>query len=381
MATSQPFGLDLSVPEPHTLPIYRRLGLANGLLIGLALALGAWGDDLVRSLDLPFPLQVPTLLLGMAAVILVCALAGWLSARVARSWLTVLVWLAAGVACILLLGYLSTYGRTLVVWLADQRFWGRPVFPYLFGTRSGLLLGGFPIALVLLVLGLIQDMRLQHLASELRGKRGPGGRALFSLIWPVPIVFLAAFLTQNMMFDPAAVAAEATYDAIETVRDFEGDRGDLVALGQERGANYGALAGVRDRLTPDYTLGLGEVDAGSTSVFTVAHFDTGAWVTCRLVNDQLSHCYDASGPYTTGLASLITGQPVPEDCRGCEPIVSSEAEAWLAANRGRFGDAPQIERQAQYGGDVLMRVTGNGASAECWFTGILRVRLERCIDR
>jgi len=45
-----------SVPETHIRQMYRRLGLLNGLLIGLALTLGAWGQDAVRAIGLPLPL-------------------------------------------------------------------------------------------------------------------------------------------------------------------------------------------------------------------------------------------------------------------------------------------------------------------------------------
>ena len=53
MAEARPFELDLDEPEQHTRPAYRRLGLLNGLLIGLALGLGAWALEIVRVARLP----------------------------------------------------------------------------------------------------------------------------------------------------------------------------------------------------------------------------------------------------------------------------------------------------------------------------------------
>ncbi|HQF69939.1 MAG TPA: hypothetical protein PLH39_01530, partial [Promineifilum sp.] len=80
MAETQPLQLDLNAPDMHTLPAYRRLGLLNGLLIGLALGLGAWGVEVVRAARLPLPLTVPALLLGILVLTVLGAVIGWLSA-------------------------------------------------------------------------------------------------------------------------------------------------------------------------------------------------------------------------------------------------------------------------------------------------------------
>ena len=74
MASSQVMqknnNLDL---EPHERPSYRRLGTLNGLLIGLALALGAWVSEALSLAQLPIRLQHPSLVLGSLILILVAS--------------------------------------------------------------------------------------------------------------------------------------------------------------------------------------------------------------------------------------------------------------------------------------------------------------------
>ncbi|MBP8949287.1 MAG: hypothetical protein KBG73_10625 [Candidatus Promineofilum sp.] len=378
MAEARPFELDLDEPEQHTRPAYRRLGLLNGLLIGLALGLGAWAPEIVRVARLPLPLAVPTLLFGVLLMVLVGGLVGWLSARIHNTVVTVLLWLAAGVAALLIIGYAPFFGRSAVIWLADPRFFGRHVFPNtLGGTTTGLILGGVLIFLVLGVLGLLQSHRLEGLVHEVGRRRLPNRRVWAALLLPLPIVFLTSLATSSVMSNPAATAAEITHSAILRAQTIEGDLRDVPNVG-----NTGLLSlrPVQDRLAGPFSLGIAGVDMTTSTVVITANFDSGAWINCRVINDQLTFCYDAAPAYTTGLISLVTGQPLPEDCRGCILQATDEAAAWLAERRAEFGPQPAAERLAQWGNTVLMRVVGESITAECWIEGVSPAVLTGCVE-
>ena len=377
MAEARPFDLDLSDPEIHTLPVYRRLGLLNGMLIGLALGLGAWGVEALQLARLPAPLNLTTLLLGLLGVVALCGFVGWLTARIANNIVSVVLWVATTIVTMLLMGYLPYQGRSFVVWLADTRFWGRPVFPYtLGGSSAGLILGGLLIMLTLGGLGLLQGYRLERLVADSGRGRRLGPRTWLALLLPMPLVFLASLVTQSMMSNPSAVAAELTYQAIEVARHYAGDLNDLKDSG---GPNVSALRGVHDRLGPDYTLGIVETNPLNSTVIVSADFSSGEWVYCRVVNDQLSYCFAAEPIHTVGLRSLITGEPLPEDCRGCALRTTDEAAAWLAEHQGQFGASPEVTRLAQWGNHVLMQVKAeSGLTAECWIEGAGPTRLTSC---
>lgn len=65
-------------------------------------------------------------------------------------------------------------------------------------------------------------------------------------------------------------------------------------------------------MSATYTLAVGGIDPDSASTFIIAYFDNGTWVSCRVINDQLSFCADASPPYTSGFAGIIAGDPRPQ---------------------------------------------------------------------
>lgn len=367
-------------PEVYSLPAYRRLGLLNGLLIGLALALGIWGFEAIRLSGLPMPLQYPALILSSLGLILLCGFAGWLSSGSGSIGRAFLVWLAAAVAVAILIDYLPHYGRTLAVWLADRRFWGLEIYPIAADvTIAALVLAGLFIILLLITLALLQDYRLERIYGELGEGERLTAAAWFLLLLPLPLVAGAGLLTNSMRADPTVAAVDLVHRAIQTNLAREGD---LFQLGLEDGINYNALRGVRDQLSPAYSLKIGEVDQGTLTTFVVAHFANGAWVNCRVINQQLSFCYDAAPPYTIGLASLITGEVVSGECPGCLPQVENEWLTWLHTRGERFDGRPQIYRLAQWGRYVLMRAEAADETyaIECWFEGVSRVRLQHCAE-
>jgi hypothetical protein len=372
-----------SAPETHTRGAYRRLGLLNGLLIGLALALGAWGLDAARAVRLPFPLALPAFLLSALALLTLCAAVSWLTSWLARTWLSMILWFLTGVLVMLIIGYQPFNGRTWTVWLADRRFYGLDVYPYtLQGTIAGLIIGGLFILLILTILGIFQNYRLENMVRELGASERLTRRTWFQLLLPLPIVALVAQFTSGSIDNPAVESVSIIHEVIEVGRTFEGDEGDLFRLSQEQGVGYSAIRGVRDQLTENYTLGIGDVNPTTSTAVVVAHFDNGAWVNCRVIAGQANFCEDASPPYTTGLVELIQGLPAAEDCRNCRPEASEEWQDWLRAQAVALGDRPQVTRLAQWGSEVLMRVESpaGDAAIECWFTGIQPVRLRSCVE-
>lgn len=372
--------LDLSAEDENAARTYRRLSTLNGLLIGLAVGLGAWGMDVLQIARLPMASYLPLLLAGIGLTTAMGAAIGWLTGRIARTPVTILLWSLAGMAFMLILSYLPYQGRTLLVWLTDSRFRGRDIYPFtLEATVVGLLLGGFFITLALAGLGLVQNYRLEQSLLHIGQRGGLSARGWASLLLPLPIVFLASMVTNNTMANPAASAARLVHQVIPIARDYDGDL-RLLDLGD--GISYAALRPVHELLRGgDYRLSIVDVNPlMATVVIGVDIPDTGAWIYCRVVNDQLNFCYDASIPYVLGLHSLVTGMPPPEDCRDCTLPTTHEAEAWLDEHRARFGPDPVIERLARQGSHVLMQITGDDLVAECWIEGITSMQLMECSE-
>jgi hypothetical protein len=356
-----------------------RLGLLNGLLFGLALALGAYLPEVLTLGRSPVQLVMPVAVLGGGLVVGIAALAGWIGARYTAAFAAPVAWIIAAALIIIVIGHVPYEGRSLVVWLADRRFWGRNPYPFDGGAQVRMLLAGFFVALGLIIFGLLQDYRLEGIRGALnRGRLSL--RAVLLLALPLPLVAVVGVAADGNVSQPLRVAPLLVNQALTTARTYGGD---LAALGRATGVNYAAVNSVRDLIgAADYTLQLGAIELDtSQTVYVVAHFENGAWVNCRVLDNQLSHCYDASAPYTLGLAGALSGAGTP-GCQACTIRLSDEVRAWLLDHGQHFTGQPTFTRPAQWGSQVLMRATDvtTGYAIECWMEGIVAPEVTSCAE-
>lgn len=371
-----------------------QLGFLSGALAGGALALGAYASDAVAVGASHLRLVYPSLVAGTMTLVALGGLGGWLAAKLGKAWASLLVWLCTAALMMLLIGHLPYEGRTLTVWLSDLRAWGRPVYPFDMTAGIGMALAGFFTLLLFGGLGLVQPYRLELIDGEIEyppsapslrtGASAPAAargrlnaRGWFLLLLPLPLVVGVGLINDNVVNRPLRVAPQQVYEAVHTGRTYEGD---LFALSLERGVNYNAIKGVRDLMSDEFSLSIGGSDGMSDTVFVVANFDNGAWVTCRVVAGTLSFCYDATQPYLKGLAAVIATGQVPEDCPYCRFSVSDELRAWLREQAAGLGPEPRIRRLAQWGSYVLVEASppGSGGAIECLFHRFDPVTLESC---
>jgi hypothetical protein len=263
------------------------------------------------------------------------------------------------------------------VWLADRRFWGLPIYPFTIDSPIAPILAGFFIILLLMLLAVLQNYRLELASSEVNENGRLQIRAWLMLLLPLPFVIVAGMITRDVVGDPSAQAVKLVHQAIQVSRTHEGD---LFELGLQDGINYSALNSVRDQLSAHYTMGIGGVEPSAAITYIVVHFDNGAWVTCRIISETLSYCYDAAPPYTVGLTSFITGEEPPETCLGCLPQASQEWQTWLQSKNNAFNGPFQVQRVAQWANFVIMRAESDDYALECWFSDISPVQLDYCAE-
>jgi hypothetical protein len=368
-------------PAPHDLEserLTRRLGLRNGLLIGIALALGTWIYQAISLCLAHVQAACVPLLLGFFALTLLGGLAGWLSAWRDSAPQGALVWFLLACAMTWIVGHAPHEGRNLSIWLADRRFWGLPIYSYGPAARARLLMAGFFVVLLLTILGLLQSQRLEGIASETDARGRLGARAWLLLCLPLPFVLVAGLIADDLVNSPERAAVRLVHEAIRTGRTYAGD---LFELSLQRGVNYNAVAGVRDLMAGNYSLLVGEATLGAANSFVVvAQFDNDAWIDCRVTAGQLLNCYDASPPYRLGFPALLASGQTPQDCRECSIEASDKQRDWLRAHGESWAGSPRVTRLAQWGSYVLMQAlspTGDDA-VECLFSGLSPVTLDRC---
>ena len=382
--------LGLDMPEIYTLSSYRRLSLLNGLLIGLAIALGFWTLKLYNLFRLPVASEtyLSGAIVSSFLIIALCMMISWVSGRLNKTWLTIILWLIAGGVIPIILGYIPAYSQNLSVWLADSLFAGSYVYAIPSSNEWwSFVIAGLALVFILFILAVLQAIRLERAFNHLK----PGGKlsagASFSLLIPALFAGLGAYMMPDHLSSAPRAALAITHQAIQTVQDFEGDAGELFELTRETGYNYIALNSVRDLLEGRYSLMVGEVDPDGSRVVIIAHFDDGGWVNCSVNTfagqaTYLSFCADASRPYTEGFASLITGEPVPENCLNCLPEANKEWVNWLQSRAAQFQGSPQFERLIQQGSYVWMQASSPDSmyAVDCLFSGIADTQLQKCIE-
>lgn len=359
-----------------------RVGLLNGVFIGVAVTMGLWGVQIFNLFPLPLAQKYNSLLLASLLIILLCGFVGWVSGWLRKTAVSILLWMITAVLITFIATYQPYQIRTFTAWIVDSRFWGIDIFPFASSFTVlvflSILAASIFLILVLMMMGLFQDSRLETINQE-RGSNGRlNRRAWTKLLLPMPLIILTGYLTANIMANNAWKTIPVVDQVIQVARDYEGD---LFQLGLGDGINYAAAKGVKDQLAGDYTLSVGNVDAVSLTTIIVADFDSGAWINCRFLNEQLNFCYDGSLPYTTGFNSLITGEAVPEDCRSCRIDVEDDQWAkWLQARSEQLGANPILTRTGMQGEYVIMEAKSSEGdyAVQCWFNGRSPVNILRC---
>ncbi|MCO6449213.1 MAG: hypothetical protein J5I90_00365 [Caldilineales bacterium] len=358
-----------------------RLGAINGCLIGVALALGVWGPEFITLVRLPAPLPFSGLLAGGLLLAGLGALAGGLAALQEKGWWSLIAWFVAGLVMIWVIGHMPYEGQDWLLWLTDGRFRGLNIYAFGPPERVRMGMAGFFILVLLAIIGLLQPFRLESIRAANDTPTHLSGKAWFLLLVPLPLVFAAGIVADNLVNQPFRAAPAMVAEVIDVGRVYEDN---LFQLSRDSGTNYNAISGFRAQMSGRYELKIAELDlTAAQAVVVSAHFDNGFWMNCRVVTDpsiaQVTFCYDAGDPYFKGFPALITGESV-EDCLSCTVRASDRERSWLRQYGDAWAGAPVITFIAQEGSFVLMRAASpdGNQSVECLFNGLSPVTLHSC---
>lgn len=368
--------------DHESLPSFRRLGLVYGCLLGLAIALGFWLPKIVVMSRLPVWFPYGGAILSGLAVLLLGGLAGWLSSALRRPLFAFLVWLGTAVLICISLGMLPPIGQNWAVWLADGRFSGLPIAQsptHLFWWSY--LIAGFLLISLLPLMAILQNNNLVSAHQELVYGRRLNRKAAFRLLLPALLAGFIGALFPDLTTSAPREAMIVTDQAIQRVRGYDGE---LFQFSLDTGFNYNALGSVRDQLDGPYTLLVNEiVDEWSSAIIT-AHFESGAWINCRVTITQqdvvyFSFCFDAAIPFTDGMNHLLYNN-VPEDsCRRCKVTADATWQTWLQERASLFDSPPVWERVAQYGRFIIIEAaTNQNSKLTCLLEGSEQIQLVTC---
>lgn len=369
----------------HSFATYRRLGALNGFLIGLIIAASYWLPKVIELSGIPVQFPHVGAIGSSLFLILLCTLTGWITARISKLGVTILLWLMSAVIVTVSLGLLPNLTNNFVIGLLDNRFAGFSIIvaPEI-NTWWAFAIVGYILIIFIVFLAILQDYRLEKAHMELTTKGQLSIRAFGLLFFPALLTAAGALVTPDFIGSAPRQSLRMTHQGIEEGRVIAGD---LFETSLEKGFNYAALQGVREQIDGDYELMVGEVDEYGSTVIIVAHFESGSWINCR-VNvafgraKYFSFCAEAQRPYTIGFASLLTGEPLPENCIGCLPTIDEEWQRWLDKRVVKLGKNAKFERIAQQGRFVLVQARSSDGeyALECMFEGLANVTLLNCTE-
>ena len=358
------------------------LGLAYGVLIGLAIALGFWLPKIIVWASLPVWFPYGGVIVSGLALLLLCGFTGWLTSYLHRPLLAMGVWFVTAVLICVTLGRLPPLGQNWFIWLADDRFSGLPVVQspsHLFWWSFAI--AGFLMISLLPMMALLQNTNLARAYQELVNGQRLNARVSMSLLLPALLAALVGFLFPDLTTSAPRDALVITDQAIQRVHNYDGE---LFQLSLDTGFNYNALDSVSDQLDGPYTLLVNEVVDEWSSAIITAHFDNGAWVNCRVNITQqratyFSFCFDAGIPFTEGMNHLVYDNVPADSCRRCEVAADTTWQAWLQERASLFEEAPTWERVAQHGRFIIIEaVTDQNSVITCQLEGSEVIQLNSC---
>lgn len=277
----------LPVIRPEILHSKHMFGIWFGAALGLAFAIFAWGVDafLLNWMNGLYPWL--KFLGGVLPCVVVGGLAGWLSARLDKPLVAMLLWAAAASVFAWLTVSLPLQITPRLLSLVEPGI--QNLLHYTdseaFSTRFGVVYVW--IALFVCLAGLIQIPLSDSAVFS---------TSFFGRISPVlaALILMAICGTtvdglNNELLRSSVDAANAT---IQYVLD---NRGRDIDPTESRRMHLGALRGVEDLITPDRKFIVSGYDLVLEQVQVLARFEN-AWVECELVSNQLIDCEQVGNP-------------------------------------------------------------------------------------
>lgn len=277
----------LPVIRPEILHSKHMFGIWFGAALGLAFAIFAWGVDafLLNWMNGLYPWL--KFLGGVLPCVVVGGLAGWLSARLDKPLVAMLLWAAAASVFAWLTVSLPLQITPRLLSLVEPGI--QNLLHYTdseaFSTRFGVVYVW--IALFVCLAGLIQIPLSDSAVFS---------TSFFGRISPVlaALILMAICGTtvdglNNELLRSSVDAANAT---IQYVLD---NRGRDIDPTESRRMHLGALRGVEDLITPNRKFIVSGYDLVLEQVQVLARFEN-AWVECELVSNQLIDCEQVGNP-------------------------------------------------------------------------------------
>jgi hypothetical protein len=307
---------------------------------------------------------------GLLVTLPVGALIGRLAAGQRWSGLSILIWMAGGIALAWIGGHVPFEGLSGLARLTDPYSVDRVMYPFtptaaaltgismVVGAGAGLFLG---------LLGLFVTERAWEYST--RNYRF-SLKSILILCLSLPVMLVFGLLVDFQINSSAREALTGVARMIETVRD---PNTDLVK------ARLTPMLIYRGRLSPNYTVHLNAMDSELTSGAVDVQFDNGLWLRCPYSYGTVTRCDDLSQELTAAMQDLASVGHL--TCATCGVQVEHDVRGWLGSNLPALGNVQQVALTQHHEGWIYLRATfDSGRKIDCRFSGDRPISVDLCVE-
>src|SRR5215216_3340606 len=277
----KPFPVEILAARPDVLRAKHMYGLWFGAALGLTFSIFAWGLDAYALSRMNGLYPWLKFLAGVIPCVLIGGLTGWLSARLDKPLVAMLLWGVAASVFAWLTISLPLQITPRILGLANPEIKDLLHYTYYDAFASRLVIAYIWLAIFISLAGLLQ-IPLSDSAVY--------STSLFGKITPMLVTLVLMAICGTIVDAMNNELLRSPLDAVNTTVQFILEhRGKETDLLESRRMHVGALRAVEDLITPERKFIVSGYDQFLEQVQVLAHFKE-AWVECELVDNQLTSC-------------------------------------------------------------------------------------------
>jgi hypothetical protein len=277
----KPFPVEILSARPDILRAKHSYGLWFGAALGLTFSTFAWGLDAYALSQMNGFYPWLKFLGGVIPCMLVGALTGWLSARLDKPLLAMLLWCVAASVFAWLTISLPLQITPRILRLADPGIKDLLHYGYFedFSARFGVAY--FWLIIFIAIAGLLQIPLSDSAVFS---------TSLFGKIAPMLMILVLMAICGTILDSLNNELQRSSIDAVNTTVQFILDhRGKEINPVEIRRMHIGALRSVDGLITPERSFIVSGYDPILEKAQVLARFKE-AWVECELISNQLVNC-------------------------------------------------------------------------------------------
>ena len=267
--------------KTSTIKSNRLLGLWYGVTAGFAFAFFAWGMDAISLMRANAAFPWIKFFPGLLICILTGGLAGWLTMRFQKGWLTIPLWFSLAFLFVKLTVWLPIHISPVLIRLLDRQLGDQLVYQTYPEFDQYFIFGFIATAIAAVICGLLENVLIEQ-------SRFSSGKIAFMI--PLVICFLSFSLVGNSTDTMLNSFLRKPVRVVDNLLQFSLDNsGKEVPTEVARTMHLAALNPIKDIVKNERRLIIQTYDQSLYQMNVLIDFE-GSWAECLTVFDQITVC-------------------------------------------------------------------------------------------